>query len=239
MPTFESGPTATPDPAIVNLSVAFAASTDLADAVITWDFGDGSPGATGAAVSHIFTAQGRYSVTATATNPRSQSAASGTVLVLVNDDTALSDTGSMLQTAGILKFGLPRGDAIETTCYFPLNAATKVPGLALDFSLGGLARHLMFNARGDAAMPEGTAHMGIVRFQKTAHVAKLSVRLKGALKAELTTGVSVDQNGLPLKTLLIVTCDGSTYSGIGTPVFKTTKKVSVGRFVAGSATRSP
>jgi len=54
-------------PAVVPYTVRFSQpnTTGLADAVLTWDFGDGSPAATGFSVTHTYTKAGTYPVQAT------------------------------------------------------------------------------------------------------------------------------------------------------------------------------
>ncbi|HLX61114.1 MAG TPA: Ig-like domain-containing protein, partial [Planctomycetota bacterium] len=65
---FLSGPSYTPDPAVVNVAATFSVTMKPPDAIVTWDFGDGTPTATGQTVTHIYTVAGNYTATVTGQN---------------------------------------------------------------------------------------------------------------------------------------------------------------------------
>ncbi len=84
-PVFTSAPSATPNPALVGDTVTFGvAVTDNNPGTLTfaWDFGDGSSG-TGAAPTHVYTADGTFTAVVTVTNKFGKTA-SGNVAVVVN-----------------------------------------------------------------------------------------------------------------------------------------------------------
>lgn len=82
---FFSPPMAFPNPGIADIPVTYTASTLPTDAVITWDFGDGSPQATGDSVQHIFAVPGTYTTTASAVDSDGGKSASQTITVTIND----------------------------------------------------------------------------------------------------------------------------------------------------------
>lgn len=93
-PIISSGPTATPNPAIVNQSIAFStAATDLDSDALTfaWDFKDGTNGS-GANPSHAYTVSGTYSVAVSISDGKGASV-TGTISVVVKPGVALVGSG--------------------------------------------------------------------------------------------------------------------------------------------------
>ncbi|MEI6235102.1 MAG: PKD domain-containing protein [Planctomycetota bacterium] len=58
--TLLSSASAAPNPAVINTTVQFFVAVNIPAATITWDFGDGSVVATGAQVTHSYTATGMF-----------------------------------------------------------------------------------------------------------------------------------------------------------------------------------
>jgi CSLREA domain-containing protein len=82
-------------PAIVGQATTLAAAiTGGTNVAYAWDFGDGSPTASGAAVNHTYAAVGSYTATVTATN--SAGSASATAVVVVQD---VPITGLAIETS--------------------------------------------------------------------------------------------------------------------------------------------
>lgn len=64
-PSFQSPPTLTPSPAVMNQPIS--GTVTASNATITWNWGDGTPSVTGNAPTHTYTTPGIYTVTVTAT----------------------------------------------------------------------------------------------------------------------------------------------------------------------------
>ena len=93
-PIISSGPTATPNPALVNQSIAFsAAATDLDSDTLTyaWNFKDGTNGS-GPNPAHAYTAPGTYAV-AVSVSDGVGAPVTGTISVVVNPGAALVGSG--------------------------------------------------------------------------------------------------------------------------------------------------
>ena len=79
-PQFTTAASATPNPAVVGQTVAFAAAASN-NATFAWTFGDGAV-ATGASVGHAFAAGGKFSAKVTATNSTGSASSSIDVVVV-------------------------------------------------------------------------------------------------------------------------------------------------------------
>ena len=93
-PIISSGPTATPNPALVNQSIVFSVTaTDLDVDTLTyaWDFKDGTNGS-GASPSHTYTTPGTYAV-AVSVSDGIGAPVTGTISVVVNPGVALVGSG--------------------------------------------------------------------------------------------------------------------------------------------------
>ena len=62
-----TGPTANPNPALVNQTITFNASVNQGPATWLWDFGDTTTSTLGNSVTHAYSAVNTYTVTVTAT----------------------------------------------------------------------------------------------------------------------------------------------------------------------------
>ena len=218
-PVFTSGPTVDAAASVVNLTGTFTATVDLPAAVITWDFGDGSPTATGSPVLHTYTSPGTYTVTVTATNPVSGTAATATLTVTVTDASFLPGTVQTLRMQGTLKFGT-NGDQLIMIAVLPLSAPVPLAGTTLNLTLNGLTRNFTFNAHGKSPSLVSNALLSVYKFPRPGLVsATLRIKLKGALKTDLTTGVSSNAAGLPIKMVATFNLSGQVFSDIPTLTF--------------------
>ena len=102
-PVISTGPSATPNPVLLEESVSFSAAYTDADgdtAAMTWDFGDSTTGS-GASPSHTYAAPGTYTVIVSATDP-SSATGTGTISVDVNPNKPVvttTDVSSIGQTS--------------------------------------------------------------------------------------------------------------------------------------------
>ncbi|HLX65074.1 MAG TPA: putative Ig domain-containing protein, partial [Planctomycetota bacterium] len=228
VPEFLSGPTATPNPALVNFAVSFDATASFSDAIITWDFGDGSATVNGASAQNIYTADGTYTVTATAQNPRTLSSTSVTLTLPVTHARFVPGSIPMLAQQGTITLGAP--DSISFIGYFQVAPSTPLAGWTLTFNLGGVTRSLTFDAKGRATTTGGSAALKLQRFKGSGGVAKLTLNINGAFKSALATGTTVDAQGNPTQILVTIECAGSTYSSVVMLAFKKTRKGFVAKF---------
>jgi PKD repeat protein len=220
IPVFVSAPAANPNPAIVNLAVEFSTAVDLPDAVSSWDFGDGAPVSSGLAVEHIYVTEGDFQVVVTARNPRTQAAAMATLSLNVGHTAVLPDTLATRQTHGLIKFATTGEDRATVTSMLQLPGRLSVKGTTLILGIGGLARTFVFGASGNAVLADASAHVRIVGQTKSGAIARVSVKLSGALKAAITSGAALDAQGLPLKTPLAIDLGGTAFSDIVSLNFK-------------------
>ena len=213
-PAFISGPAFAPNPAVTDLTTTFMAAVDPADAVVTWDFGDGSPLASGLQVQHIYAVAGTYNASVTAQNPRSGTVTIAPMPVVVGEAAILPGTSAILSEHGTIRFA-KRSDSLSLDSDLQLNPGQTAEGLSITLNIGGLTRILLFNKRGVAATANGQATL---RVRKKAAIsganAKLSLRLKGQLKAALSTGVTLDAGGLPKKLLVLIQYNSKSFSEV-------------------------
>src|SRR4029077_11886093 len=99
-PVFTSAPAVTPNPGLVNQTLAFSAAIASSTPVtVTWNFGDGTS-QTGASVTHAYGTAGNYSVMVTALN----SASSATQMISVS----VLETQNFSTQKGSLKFNFSK-----------------------------------------------------------------------------------------------------------------------------------
>lgn len=213
-PAFTSGPAFTPDPAVTDLTATFMAGVVPADAVVTWDFGDGSPLATGVPVQHIYTVAGTYNVSVKAVNPRSGSTTTAPLSVVVSDATVQPGSSAILAARGTIRFA-KRADSLSLDCDLQLDPGQTAEGLSMTLTLNGLTNTLLFNKKGVAPIANGQAHLRVrKKASSNGANAKLSIRLKGQLKTALSTGVTLDAAGLPKKLLVLIQYNSKSFSEI-------------------------
>ena len=125
-PIISSGPTAAPNPAMVNQFVAFSVSATggVGSLTYSWNFGDGSPAGSGASVMHAYSSAGTFTATVTITDTTHPSI-TGSVQVQVN----AGCTGSAVSLVGKGVDADCDGfsDAFESTLGFDSNDLTSNP----------------------------------------------------------------------------------------------------------------
>ena len=148
-PRILQGPTLLSNMAISGLPLVFTCASDQA-VTWTWNFGDGSPGAGGEPVSHVFANPGAYTITATATNATGQSSSNSLTLTLVPLVGSLSNFDS---TGNGLPFEIDQALGID-----PLNT-TQAPSIGpprpLNVTQLNIVLHFIV-ARDDSITLKGT-----------------------------------------------------------------------------------
>ena len=214
VPAFLSGPTATPNPAVVGVEVIFTAATLPADAEIKWDFGDGSPTAIGGTVSHTYTVVGTFTVQATARNIiSSTTAATATFQIQVTDAqgvTALPGTILPLLVHGYWSFG--NTDQVIVRASLPSTTFTSSANAIVNLSVNGVMRTFTFDSKGRYAPNVDRATLRL--FVRTGGYFEFYANIKGNLAAGLATGVSLDANGHPKLAVVQISAGGKNYSAI-------------------------
>ncbi len=149
-PEIASAPEATPAEPNVGDTVSFAGAATSPQAVITWNFGDGSPTAIGGAVSHVFQSAGVYTVTMTATLAGESTGSS--IMISVNEFGANLAFGKL--TLGklliSLNFAKPETntDTIHLDGKLPIPAGFVVAGQRVQVNIGGILRSFVLDATG-------------------------------------------------------------------------------------------
>jgi PKD repeat protein len=219
--TFETG-----------LVVQFSAVVTPADSLVSWNFGDGTNGSSGATVSHTYLSAGSYNVVVTATNPRTGSAASASLTLQVLNDSVLTGTSGFAMQSGIITLG-PKINSIVLKSLIDLLQGEKIANASLTVDVNGMGRTVTLDAKGRAKSAGTTVHLGFKRSGGAipAQQATLSVSMTGAdLPARLKTGVATDVLGLPTKALLQFQLNGRTMTFITPLVFKRSGKSYVSHF---------
>ena len=138
--TLASPATSSLNPSNVGDTVTFTASaTDSSGATpsYTWDFGDGSATVSGASVTHMFAAQGFYTVTVMASN--GTTSISSSVAQIVN----VAGMASITVSKAMAKFNLKTpgasiSDMLTLTGTIPLPASFNPTGVKAVFKIGAL-----------------------------------------------------------------------------------------------------
>jgi len=215
LPIFLSGPTATPNPGIVDVAVSFSALTQPNTATVEWNFGDGTPTASGKTVSHIFTVEGVYNVSATATDPVFHTTKTVIMPLPVGHDTVYSQTEEMVSATGAITFGKRRDSVAISTLLaippkFPI-APMSLAGTPVTISLGGLTQMFSLNKYGNASTLDGH-----IRFRLLPGATKkqmsMSVYFAGTLKNIIVSTVALNEKGFPLRLPLVIQVGGTTFS---------------------------
>ncbi|HLX62924.1 MAG TPA: PKD domain-containing protein [Planctomycetota bacterium] len=161
--SFGSGPTATPNPAGVGQTVSFssAATGGFGALTYSWNFGDGSPAAPGASVTHAYAVAGTYTATVTATDVLNVSSTAN-VSVIVNGPvvgTGPDSDGDGFSDSFETAVGTNPNDATDTPTGAPATAGavqtlsiTKV-SIKLNFAKPTLNDSISFS--GAVIVPEG------------------------------------------------------------------------------------
>ncbi len=151
-PNITTGPTASPNPAVVDNAVLLtAAGSNAAGDPITlsWDFGDGTPGETGDSVKHTFAATGDYTVVVTATDPAGNSSSKSLILTV-------GDTGLTTGTMALLKVRLKLNFKKDNTDLLVVQGIMEIPegfnpeGATVDVDCTGAFGSFVLDAKGKA-----------------------------------------------------------------------------------------
>jgi hypothetical protein len=221
LPAFLSDPTANPNPAIVDLAVAFTVAPAPADALVTWNFGDGSADATGANAAHIYAAAGTYIVTVSAQNPRTGTTTSATLTLDVGNGTVIPNTLPMQLARGIIRFG-PTADHVRLVSQFQADAEQTAGGKTVSVAVNGLSRTFTFDSHGNVVAGDSRARLYI----RKNGIARFTLLVGGQLKASLTQGVTLDAVGNPKKAAVTIALGTKVYSAVKPVTFRKL----VGRF---------
>ena len=201
---FTSAPTAVPNPAIKGFPVSFTTATNPANAIVTWDFGDGSAIATGASVQHIYTVSGTYTAAVTAQDPISGGTATQTISVLVTDATFLPGTLEIKITQGRIRL---YPSLLRLTGTVPFPAGTNFSGSSLTLIANGLNETFKLNAVGNASNADGTLRFKANR--STPGITHFSIFVHGGnVGTSLAQTVALDSNGRPTKLLAEIKLNG-------------------------------
>jgi hypothetical protein len=166
VPTINSGPTAIPNPAHTQQSIAFSvAATDDQPTSLeyAWSFGDGGTGS-GATTAHAYAGAGTYTVQVTVTDAAGGSA-SGTVSVVVSSSSTGGGGGDgdnpsalMVKTVqGSAHFKISGRDTASITGVLPQVPAQFTPtGQAVVLNIDGAIVNFTLDAKGHGSSDQGT-----------------------------------------------------------------------------------
>ena len=205
IPAFTSGPTASPNPSVVFLTVMFSAAATPVNAPITWNFGDGSPAATGGSVEHTYIVAGSYTVTATAQNPLGGGTVTQTFTQTVTDAAFLPGTNQIKITQGRIRL---YSSALSLAGTVPFPAGTNFSGSFLRLSVNGFSETFKLNSVGNVSNTLGTLRIKIYR--SNPGVANFTIYLHGGNFGTtlLTQNTPLDAQGRPTKALIEIKLNG-------------------------------
>ncbi len=178
-PNITQGPTASPNPAVVNGQVLFSAQASNAAGetiTLTWYFGDGvaiTDGSNiGANVNHSYSAAGSYTVTLTAADPNNQST-TGTVVVTVTEQGGggtESGTMTVLKIKLKLNFAKEGKDMVMVQGEMDIPADFKPENATVDVDISGVFGSFVLDSKGkattDASGSKDKKFMLMVKYKK-------------------------------------------------------------------------
>ncbi len=210
---------------VKNLTAQFSATVNPADATLAWNFGDGSPvvsGTPGATVQHTYVSAGTYTVSVTATNPRSGASATATLSVEVDASATLSGTEAIRMKKGAIKLSA-RQNRITLQGSIDLNSGEVISGAVFQVGVNGVSRAFTLDAKGRGKTSDSSIHLsfknkkGVIAAQS----AGVTVVLSGSdIRNALNTGVTTDALGLPTMVMVQFHLSGRTMTFIAPVVFK-------------------
>jgi large repetitive protein len=134
-----------PTEGVVNQIMTFSISPNFSNAIITWDWNDGTPEGTGSTVTHTYTSAGTYNITVTITDPITNQTETKNITLVI-------DTGLPFSVAAAvvgLDFGTKGKDYIKIRGRIPLAQKDFISGDAtIDF--GGVVRKFSLKRSGRA-----------------------------------------------------------------------------------------
>lgn len=209
--TITSKPAACPkSPATLADTTFTAAATGDGTVTYSWNFGDGTPAASGASIVHFYSSPGTYNVVLTvadASNPPQTS----TLAVVVTDSVT---SPKLLVT---LNFKKPGNDSIYLTGQIRVAPGTKLDGQSFTVNVGGVLSTFTLSQFGQAKNANGSVKF-FVKTQATQDVELAStfiLNLKGDFQSALAASANLtnrNSNRDPVKVKAIVTFLGGTYS---------------------------
>jgi hypothetical protein len=191
---------------ITDSPITFMAAVDPSDAVVTWDFGDGSPLAAGAVVQHTYTVAGSYTVTVMAARPNGAASGSTTLPLTIGDGAA-----GIVQMNGSIKLK-PGHDQLMLSAVLRLSPAQLTNSSTMTISVGGLTRSFSFTGS-KATVSNAGSQLRFMRSSiKGAAQARISLKATGDLKHELFTGLTLDASGHPTEIVVRIRLNGGAYA---------------------------
>ena len=208
-PILISGAIATPNPSLVNTSISFAAAgiDPLNRTVsITWDFGDGAT-AVGAAVTHVYSAAGTFTATATLSAIDSGPLTTSVVVSVTNPPGGGATPPPVPNPFSVKTKSLVASqphkarDFIKISGGFDLPAGTTKLDGAFVLSIGSLTQTLTVSGTGQATSAQARLKIRVKRKRGAilGTAATFSVSILGDVGSALT------QAGLPPGTAGSVT----------------------------------
>jgi hypothetical protein len=209
-PTFNSLPSATPNPAIAGTAVTLSASAVDPDGDLvgySWDFGDGLFGI-GSSVSHVYTAAGLYSAKVTISDGTLTDAR--TVVVGVNDPAAPIETFTVGKASIKFNFKKTGQDSLTLSGTVKLPAGFVLSTKKVSVAIGALQKDFVLSNRGKSG---DTSASFTLSPGKT--IAKYSLNLRRqtllpALQSLGFTNATIARPGTKLTFPVAVSIDGVT-----------------------------
>ena len=206
-PTLTSAANSTPNPAFPGQFVFFMASgTDSfkRNIVVTWNYGDGVTGV-GATPSHVYTAAGTFTATATLTTPDGATTQSSVTQTIVARPDS-NDGGGGTPTPIPLPFTVKRkslhasipskpSDSITLTGGFDLPAGTTALNGTFVLSISNLSGTFLVNANGAAKLAKSAGTLAIHVKRKKRIIQGTATTFTVKLKGDVASALSAA--GLP------------------------------------------
>ena len=208
-PTFDSQPTATPNPATTGSAVTFTASgTDPeGDLVgVSWDFGDGLFGV-GDTVTHVYTAAGVYTIKVTISDGTLND--SRTLNLGVNDPTAPAETFTAAKTSIKFNFKKTAQDSLTLSGTVTLPAGFALSGKKVIVGIGTLQQVFALSAHGKSGSSSASFSLTLSKNKPAKYTFSLKKQsLFASLQGLGFTNATVARPGKALSFPVAVSIDG-------------------------------
>src|SRR5205085_11981593 len=136
--------------ALANLEMTFTAVPEPSDAIVTWNFGDGSPPQTGTSVKHIYTGAGNYIVTVMIEDPGTHTFSQTSRTVKIGNGNELPGINGSRVSRGKVKLGDGK-DVIAFGAIIHLSKGINLSATPMLVSIGGISEKFQFGANGGKA----------------------------------------------------------------------------------------
>jgi hypothetical protein len=193
--TIISPPTVTPPAGTTGVSSQFTGAAMPNN--ITWDFGDGST-ASGATVSHTYSAPGAYTVTMTVTDPVSGQALTATLPYTV--------TPPQFRVR-LARFNLSGGnESARITGVLHIPKGAPIGGQTVILNVGGNTRTFVLNSKGIGKSGTDTFSVTVKLANKVVieQESTFKANISGALAAALKAGALLDASGFPTAVTVLI-----------------------------------